>query len=131
MTPNTKLTAKQNRFVKEYCLDFNGAQAAIRAGYSKKTARQAASRLLSNANIQRGVQMEIRKAECDLDISREQIIKDLIEIKDQQKAKNPYASIRAVEVIAKLRGWFDPKINLSTDNELVVRWAATPEEAGE
>ena len=35
----TKLTAKQARFVEEYLVDMNATQAAIRAGYSKKTAR--------------------------------------------------------------------------------------------
>tara|TARA_B100001248_G_scaffold239629_1_gene205023 strand:+ start:4639 stop:5037 length:399 start_codon:yes stop_codon:yes gene_type:complete len=33
-----KLTAKQQRFIEEYCVDFNATQAAIRAGYSKHTA---------------------------------------------------------------------------------------------
>ena len=34
-----KLTPKQARFVQEYLIDLNAAQAAIRAGYSAKTAR--------------------------------------------------------------------------------------------
>lgn len=46
-----KLTAKQQRFVEEYLLDLNGKQAAIRAGYSRKTAEVQASRLLSNAKV--------------------------------------------------------------------------------
>ena len=40
------LTAKQARFVEEYLVDLNGTQAAIRAGYSPKTAAATASRLL-------------------------------------------------------------------------------------
>jgi len=46
------LTDKQKRFCEEYLIDFNGTQAAIRAGYSKKTAQQQASRLLSNVVVQ-------------------------------------------------------------------------------
>jgi phage terminase small subunit len=42
------LTPKQQRFVAEYLVDLNGKQAAIRTGYSAKTAEQQASRLLSN-----------------------------------------------------------------------------------
>lgn len=42
-----KLSAKQQRFVEEYCVDFNGTQAAIRAGYSVNTASMQAARLLS------------------------------------------------------------------------------------
>ena len=49
------LTPKQDRFVQEYLVDYNGQQAALRAGYSKKTARQQACRLLTKANIQRAL----------------------------------------------------------------------------
>jgi len=42
---------KQRRFVEEYLIDLNATQAAIRSGYSAKTAEQQGSRLLSNANI--------------------------------------------------------------------------------
>ncbi|MFA9203068.1 MAG: terminase small subunit, partial [Flavobacteriales bacterium] len=41
-------TAKQQRFIDEYLIDFNATQAAIRAGYSSDTAKQQGSRLLSN-----------------------------------------------------------------------------------
>ena len=45
------LTARQKRFADEFLLDLNGTQAAIRAGYSPKTADQQASRLLTNVKI--------------------------------------------------------------------------------
>ncbi len=44
--PDPKLTPKQLRFVAEYLVDLNGTQAAIRAGYSAKTAEQMAYQLL-------------------------------------------------------------------------------------
>jgi len=43
--------AKYEAFCQEYIIDFNGAQAAIRAGYSKKTARTQASKLLTITDI--------------------------------------------------------------------------------
>lgn len=46
-----KLTPRQQRFCDEYLIDLNATQAAIRAGYSKKTAKEQGSRLLSNVNI--------------------------------------------------------------------------------
>lgn len=46
------LTPKQEAFCREYLIDLNGKQAAIRAGYSPKTAEVQASRLLSNAKVQ-------------------------------------------------------------------------------
>lgn len=46
-----KLNPKQTRFVQEYLIDLNATQAAIRAGYSKKTARSIGQRLLTNVDI--------------------------------------------------------------------------------
>jgi len=58
------LSEKQKRFCEEYTVDFNGLQAAIRAGYSEKTANQQASRLLTKVNIQqyiKGLQEKLSK----------------------------------------------------------------------
>jgi phage terminase small subunit len=46
------LTPKQERFCEEYLIDLNATQAAIRAGYSERTARGIASNLLTKVNIQ-------------------------------------------------------------------------------
>jgi len=46
------LTPKQERFCQEYKIDLNGTQAAIRAGYSKKTANEQAAQLLAKLSIQ-------------------------------------------------------------------------------
>lgn len=50
-----KLTAKQKRFVEEYLIDLNATQAAVRAGYSVKTAREQGSQNLSKLNIQQQI----------------------------------------------------------------------------
>lgn len=47
-----KLTDKQELFCHEYLVDLNATQAAVRAGYSEKTAQEQASRLLSNVMVQ-------------------------------------------------------------------------------
>lgn len=47
-----KLTLRQKTFIDEYMIDFNGAQAAIRAGYSPRTAREQACDLLTRPHIQ-------------------------------------------------------------------------------
>ena len=51
-----KLTAKQKRFVEEYLVDLNATQAAIRAGYSEKTAEQGAAQLLRNIKVAVAIQ---------------------------------------------------------------------------
>lgn len=59
-----KLTLKQEQFCQEFSKDWNGTQAAIRAGYSQKTANEQAARLLAKVSIQERVaqlQVEARK----------------------------------------------------------------------
>lgn len=66
-----KLTPKQQRFVEEYLVDLNATQAAIRAGYSERTARSQGSRLLTNADISRAIgaakQQRAQRTELDAD----------------------------------------------------------------
>ena len=45
------MTTKQQRFVEEYLIDLNATQAAIRAGYSAKTANEQGARLLANVSV--------------------------------------------------------------------------------
>jgi phage terminase small subunit len=49
------LADRRERFVAEYIIDLNGKQAAIRAGYSEKTAEAQASRLLRNVKVQEAI----------------------------------------------------------------------------
>ncbi len=58
------LTPKQQRFVEEYLVDLNATQAAIRTGYSEKTACEQASRLLANVKVSAAV-AEARKRLAD------------------------------------------------------------------
>ena len=58
----SSLTPKRLRFIDEYMVDLNATQAAIRAGYSKKTAQEQSSRLLSNVMVQQ----EIERRRADL-----------------------------------------------------------------
>jgi phage terminase small subunit len=55
------LTAKQQAFINEYVKDFNATQAAIRAGYSEKSARSQGQRLLTNADISEEIARRIEE----------------------------------------------------------------------
>ena len=50
------LTPRQQRFVEEYLVDLNGTQAAIRAGYSARTANEQAARLLANVSVRSAIE---------------------------------------------------------------------------
>jgi len=54
------LTQKQKRFTEEYMVDLNATQAAVRAGYSPKTAKDQASRMLTKVDIHQEIQTGLR-----------------------------------------------------------------------
>lgn len=60
--PERKLTPRQERFIQEYLIDLNATQAAIRAGYSKRTARKIGCENLTKPDIR----AEIDKAQTDM-----------------------------------------------------------------
>ena len=65
----SKLTVKQQRFIEEYLIDLNATQAAIRSGYSEKTAQEQGSRLLSNVKVAKAIAegKDKRSAETKID----------------------------------------------------------------
>ena len=75
-----KLTAKQKSFVAQYLIDLNATQAAIRAGYSEKTAEQAGSRLLSNVKVQESIQDAMKNREQRTQITQDKVLNELAKI---------------------------------------------------
>ena len=74
------LNEKQKKFCEEYILDFNGTQAAIRCGYSKKTANEQAARLLANVSIQNYL-TDLKQITAEASqITKEQLIEELRKI---------------------------------------------------
>lgn len=66
--------ARYDRFIEEYLKDLNATQAAIRAGYSTKTAREQASRLLAKVNIQEKIAELARRRQEDAGIETKRIL---------------------------------------------------------
>ena len=77
-----ELTGKQKRFVEEYLCDLNATQAAIRAGYSAKTAEVVGYENLRKPQIAAAIQVEMNKRSEKTNITSEYVIttiKDTIE----------------------------------------------------
>ena len=72
-----KLTAKQQRFCDEYLIDLNATQAAIRAGYSKKTANEQGARLLVNVSIQKKIFELQKEREKRTEITQDSVLHEL------------------------------------------------------
>lgn len=78
----SKLTPKQEMFCREYLVDFNGAQAAIRAGYSVKTAKQAATENLTKPDVQLFLGELISARECRVDRTGDEVLRRVWEVAD-------------------------------------------------
>ena len=74
------LTPKQQRFVEEYLIDLNATQAAIRAGYSEKTAKEIGSENLTKPNIAKAIQEAQNKRQEQTQIDAAYILRRLVEI---------------------------------------------------
>ncbi|MEQ6281193.1 terminase small subunit [Kluyvera huaxiensis] len=74
------LTDKQEMFCREYLIDLNATQAAIRAGYSVKTANRIAAQNLSKVDIQNRIAELKAKRNEDVGIDADYVLRRLVEI---------------------------------------------------
>ncbi len=120
----TTLTPKQERFCHEYMVDLNATQAAIRAGYSEKTAQEQASRLLSKVIVKTRISELQAEVAARTDVTIDDVIGMLRESYRDAKAANQHGpAIRAVELLGKRHGMFTD-VHKQADGEDL-----TPEEA--
>lgn len=75
-----QLSEQRQRFVDEYLIDLNGTQAAIRAGYSVKTAQEQASRLLSNVMVQQAIAKAMAERSKRTGINQDRVVLELAKI---------------------------------------------------
>ncbi|WP_324272820.1 terminase small subunit [Acinetobacter junii] len=74
------LTPKQQRFVEEYLIDLNATQAAIRAGYSEKTANEIGAENLAKPSIAKAIQDALKERKERVQIDADYVLKRLVEI---------------------------------------------------
>lgn len=142
---NSKLTAKQKRFVEEYMVDLNATQAAIRAGYSKKTAHDIGCENLMKPNIKSEIEILQNKKSSIADVSRDRNIKQqdqitlayqtLLELglKDKLTAEEESKftrlmmivraadSTRAAEFLSRQLGWENKETQTDDSTELIFK----------
>lgn len=121
-----KLTAKQERFCTEYIIDLNATQAAIRAGYSVKTANRIASENLSKPDIQRKIQ-ELQQERAErTEITQDRVLKELAGIgfapitKGKIKAAD---KTKALELLGRHLGMFTDKLQIEGDIKTINPYA--------
>ena len=115
----SKLTEKQKRFCEEYLIDLNATQSAIRSGYSVKTARQIAQRMLTNVDIQSYIQELREKQSKRTEITADKVLEELGSVafnKDIECIGRD--KVKALELIGQHLGMFTEKVSITKEEEI-------------
>ena len=104
-----KLTDKQKRFCEEYLIDSNAKQAAIRTGYSKKTADVQGVRLLKNVNVKKYIESRKNKLADNLEITAERTLQEIADIAYMKEPDRFFlnAKVKCLEMLSKHLGIFE------------------------
>ena len=137
-----KLTAKQQRFCDEYLIDLNATQAAIRAGYSKKTANRIGTENLSKPVIKEYIENRMAEKEAALIADQDEVLKYLTSVlrgqsksteivieglgdgstkaRKMEKEPSEKDKLKAAELLGKRYGLYTEKVEETVDMELNV-----------
>lgn len=129
------MTDKQKRFCDEYLVDCNATQAAIRAGYSEKTACEQAARMLANVKIKAYIDEKMKQIGDENIADTKEVLKYLTsvlrgesqssivvvegtgdgcsEAKVMKKAPDEKERLKAAELIGKRYGLFKESVDLA------------------
>lgn len=134
------LTAKQRRFCDEYLIDLNATQAAIRAGYSKKTAKQIGQENLTKPDLAEYIEKRMAEKEASLIADQNEVMRYLTSVmrgesvaeivvteglgegvsvaKRFEKGPDEYQRLKAAELLGKAHMLFTDKIQQEVDMDL-------------
>ena len=130
------MTARQKRFCDEYLIDLNATQAAIRAGYSEKTAGVTAAENLKKPNIKSYIDQRMAEKESALIADQNEVLKYLTRVMRGEsessvlarqedgseevieKAPDEKERLRAAELLGKRYGLYKDTVDQTVDMEL-------------
>lgn len=135
-----KMTEKQMRFCDEYLIDLNATQAAIRAGYSKKTARKIGQENLTKRDIRQYIDARMAEKESELIADQDEVLRYLTsvmrgesrssvvvveslgdfmsEAREMEKAPDEKERLKAAELLGKRYGLYTDRVEQDVDMEL-------------
>ena len=129
---------KQKRFCEEYLVDCNATQAAIRTGYSEKTARAIGQRLLTNVDIKKYIDQQLQKLKNEKTADAQEVLEYLTSVmrgeqKEQvalftgegvqklvQKDISAKDRLKAAELIGKRYALFTEKVELQGETTVQI-----------
>ena len=104
----TRLTPKQAAFVREYMIDLNATKAAIRAGYSERTANRIGAENLSKPVIQAEIQEQRKAAEEKCTVTVEWILSQIAQIAQDEEVRTA-DRLKALELLGKHLGLWEKR----------------------
>lgn len=155
-----KLTDKQTAFVREYLVDLNATQAAIRAGYSERTASRIGPQLLGKTWVREAIEKAQAKRARRVEVTQDYVLSNLVEVVERTMQRAPVmdrkgeqvtdeegravwtfdakGANRALELLGKHLGIFTDKVKAEVSgpdgrpvaSEIVVRFVEPGGEAG-
>lgn len=155
-----KLTDKQKEFVRQYLVDLNATQAAVRAGYSVKTAYRQGADLLQKTSIREAIEKAQAKRARRVEVTQDYVLSNLVEVVERTMQRAPVTdrkgeqvtdeegravwtfdakgANRALELLGKHLGIFTDKLKAEVSgpdggpvaSEIVVRFVEPGGEAG-
>lgn len=118
------VTPKQSAFISEYLVDLNATQAAIRAGYSERTARSIGCALLTKHDIAAAIAEAQQKLATTAGMTIEQHMEDLKRIRDAAFDEGKFSAAATAEVArGKVAGFYVERVEVEdiTDRAEVMR----------
>jgi phage terminase small subunit len=124
------MNARQKKFCDEYLIDCNATQAAIRAGYSPKTAKVTAAKLLTNANLKTYIEQQLERIHNEKTADAQEVLEYLTSVMRgehteeipilcgdgcqelTQKEVGAKERLKAAELIGKRYGMFTDKVGV-------------------
>lgn len=135
-----RMTAKQQRFCDEYLIDLNATQAAIRAGYSTRTAQQMGAENLSKPVVKEYIAARMAEKESELIADQDEVLKYLTSVmrgqsrssvvvvesagdftsqaREMEKSPDEKERLKAAELLGKRYGLYTDKVEQDVDLEL-------------
>ena len=107
-------------FCKEYLIDLNATQAAIRAGYSEKTASETGSENLRKPRIVEKIQELMSKRAQKVEISSETVLNGILDVIDRNKEIDDKTVLKGYELLGKHLKLFTDKVEHSGEQEVKV-----------
>lgn len=105
------LTNKQSMFVKEYLIDLNATQAAIRAGYSEKTSSRIGPELLGKTWIQSAIQAQMDKRAARVEVTADDVLIGIRRVTlKAEEAKEFQSALKGFELLGKHLKLFTDKV---------------------